>query len=403
MPEFRTAKLIDLPIQFIDGDRSYRYPKKEEFQNDGIPFLNSAAIVDNKIDYNEINFISHEKFTQLSKGKLQPQDIVMTTRGNGIGKVALFNNSEYSTGFINAQMLIVRADSKNFDQGFLFYLLSSATFYEKIWNYASGAAQPQIPIRDLREIEINYPNLPIQRKIADILSAYDDLIEVNGRRIRVLEAMAQSVYREWFGNVDAKSLPRGWEMVKLGDAFETLGGSTPSTKVPEYWEDGDVNWYSPTDLTANKAMFIRASKKQITQEGLKNSSAKMFPRYCVMMTSRATIGVVSINATPACTNQGFITCIPNERVSVYQIYFWILDNKEKIDNVASGATFKEIGRGEFREFDFVVPDETTKKKFDEIMSPIGKQIETLLLANANLRRTRDLLLPRLVSGEVVIE
>jgi len=119
-----------------------------------------------------------------------------------------------------------------------------------------------------------------------------------------------------------------------------------------------------------------------------------------MMTSRATIGVISINTTTACTNQGFITCIPNDRVSVYQIYFWILDNLELIDNVASGATYKEIGRGEFREFDFVIGDKPTNQRFDEIMSPIGRQIEVLLAKNANLRRTRDLLLPRLVSGEV---
>jgi type I restriction enzyme S subunit len=222
------------------------------------------------------------------------------------------------------------------EKDFLYYLfLHQKEFF---YNSAYGAAIQNINTMILRDMEIALPPLPVQRKIAGVLSAYDDLIEVNMRRIRILEQMAQSVYREWFGKVDEKSLPQGWERVKVADAFEILGGSTPSTKVPEYWEGGNINWYSPNDLTANKAMFIRSSGKKITQKGLKNSSVKIFPSYCVMMTSRATIGVVSINTTDACTNQGFITCIPNDQVSVYQIYFWILDNLELIDNVASGAT-----------------------------------------------------------------
>ncbi len=315
------------------------------------------------------------------------------------GKIAQFMGE--GVGFGSTEYYIFREKDGVSDQGYIFYLACSDIIRkpaEKSMFGASGRQRADLGV--VKDVEVPAPPLPVQRKIAVVLSAYDDLIKVNARRIRVLEAMAQSVYREWFGKVDGKSLPRGWDMVKVGDAFGTLGGSTPSTKVPEYWEGGDINWYSPSDLTANKAMFICTSGKKITQEGLKNSSAKMFPPYCVMMTSRATIGVVSINTTTACTNQGFITCIPNDRVSAYQIYYWILDNLELIDSVASGATYKEIGRGEFREFDFVIPDETTKKKFDKILLPIGKQIEILLAKNANLRRTRDLLLPRLVSGEV---
>jgi len=283
---------------------------------------------------------------------------------------------------------------------FLYYVLSLQLDYMK--NISTGAATKFLTKTILDNLEITIPDFNIQRRIADILSAYDDLIENNARRIRILESMAQAIYQEMFGKVDKESLPKGWEATKIANAFEILGGSTPSTQNPEYWEGGDINWYSPSDLTANKAMFIKSSSKKITQAGLKNSSAKMFPAYCVMMTSRATIGVVSINTTEACTNQGFITCIPNERVSLYQIYFWILDNFELIDNVASGATYKEIGRGEFREFDFIVPDKNTKKKFDELINPIGKQIEILLAKNTNLRQTRNLLLPRLVSGEIPV-
>jgi type I restriction enzyme, S subunit len=189
-----------------------------------------------------------------------------------------------------------------------------------------------------------------------------------------------------------------WRSCKLGDVIETLGGSTPSTKNPEYWEDGDITWYTPSDLTANKAMFIRDSSKKITQLGFENSSARMFPPYSVMMTSRATIGVIAINTSGACTNQGFITCIPNDRLSAYHIYFWIEQNREQINNIASGATYKEINRSEFRDILITVPNTEIETLFVEIVGPLCKQIETLHAKNANLRQTRDLLLPRLVGG-----
>ncbi len=231
--------------------------------------------------------------------------------------------------------------------------------------------------------------------------------------------MAQAIYREWFVEFRAPGVklrqatpeeqkvtgknhfPAGWELKRVGDVIETLGGSTPLTKNPEYWEDGDTTWYTPSDLTANKAMFIRDSSKKITRLGFENISARMFPPYSVMMTSRATIGVISINTSEACTNQGFITCIPNDRLSAYHIYFWIEQNRDQIISIASGATYKEINRSEFRDILIAVPEAKVEAQFVEMVGPIGKQIETLHAKNANLRQTRDLLLPRLVGERLL--
>ena len=119
-----------------------------------------------------------------------------------------------------------------------------------------------------------------------------------------------------------------------------------------------------------------------------------------MMTSRATLGVTAINTLPACTNQGFITCVPSGRLSNYQIYFWIEENLEKIISVASGATFKEITKGTFRELPIVIAPPNIHDSFVGAITPLGLQIENLQRENINLRGTRDLLLPKLVSGEV---
>jgi type I restriction enzyme S subunit len=150
-------------------------------------------------------------------------------------------------------------------------------------------------------------------------------------------------------------------------------------------------------------MFISDSAKKITPLGLQKSSARMFLPYSVMMTSRATIGVTAINTKPACTNQGFITCVPNNRISAYQLYFWIEDNKDKIILLASGATFKEINKTTFRSLPMLVADKDTHRHFVETLDPVGKQIENLQAKNETLRHTRNLLLPKLISGEVSVE
>jgi type I restriction enzyme, S subunit len=303
-------------------------------------------------------------------------------------------------------------DYKGNDPLFLSYFLRTLNLAHQ--NVAG--AVPGLNRNALHLLPVSIPPLPTQRKIAAILSTYDDLIENNTRRIAILEQMAQSLYREWFvyfrfpGHEKKRLveselglIPEGWKVKTIGEAIEISGGGTPSTSNLEYWNGGDINWFSPSDLTSAGTMFITNSAKKITNLGLQKSAARMFPTYSVMMTSRATIGVVAINTQPACTNQGFITCIPNEKLSAYQIYFWLEESKEKINTLASGATFKEINKATFRKLPIVIADTTASKQFNEMLLPIGKQIENLIARNAILRQTRDLLLPKLISGEVDVE
>ena len=311
--------------------------------------------------------------------------------------------------WVNNHAHVLRGIPSLADDHYLMHYLQNSD----ISGYVTGTAQPKLSQANLRAFELCLPPLATQRKIAAILSAYDDLIEVNQRRIQILEEMARLIYREWFvhfrfpghekvGMVDSPlgRIPEGWEVKSVGQAIDTLGGGTPSTVKPEYWEGGDVTWFTPSDLTAAGAMFIGECGKKITRLGLERSSAKLFPPHCIMMTSRATIGVTAINRTEACTNQGFIVCVPNDRVSAWQMYYWIEQNREAILGLASGATYKEIGRGEFREFLIVVADHVTNQGFVQAVAPVARLIDNLLGQNRNLRLARDLLLPRLISGEV---
>jgi len=263
-----------------------------------------------------------------------------------------------------------------------------------------------VSLSNQRAMWIHVPPLEEQRRIAGILSAYDDLIENCQRRIRILEEMARSLYREWFvhfrypghesGPLGSSGVPPAWQVSTVAESFSVTGGGTPSTKEPEYWEGGQIQWYSPRDITANNQMFIEDSVGHISEMGLARSSARLFPKGCVMLTSRATIGAVAINTAPACTNQGFITCLPNDKVPLYFMYYWITENVELFQRLASGSTFKEISRGVFKTIEFRQPPHQLVHQFENAVTALADEILVLQRRTANLRQTRDLLLPKLL-------
>jgi type I restriction enzyme, S subunit len=253
----------------------------------------------------------------------------------------------------------------------------------------------------------------MQRRIAAILSAYDELIENSQRRIRILETMARALYREWFVNFrfpghekhplvasPLGEIPEGWEVRAVADAFEVSGGGTPSRKVTEYWEGGTIQWFSPSDLTGAGTMFMDDSSDHITELGLAKSSARLFPARSAMLTSRATIGAIAINTHEACTNQGFITCLPNKHVPLYFLCHWLTENVPRFRRMASGATFKEISRGVFKTIAFLQPRGDLVRRFEDAAAPMAEQALSLQRQIQILRRTRDLLLHRLMAGQV---
>jgi type I restriction enzyme S subunit len=288
---------------------------------------------------------------------------------------------------------------------YLFYNL-------KVLDFASmdvGSAIPSLTTELLKKIEIDLPSLPEQKSIAQILSTIDDKIENNLAINKTLEEMAMALYKHWFVDFgpfqdgefvesELGLIPKGWEVKKIGDVIETLGGGTPSTTKNEYWENGEILWYSPTDLTRENSMYSFDSAKKINTLGLQKSSAKLFPANSLLMSSRATIGLLTINTKEACTNQGFITMLPNEKLTIYQLYFWTIQNMELIISKANGSTFKEISKSNFRDLDIIVANDI--EKYIEESRDIFEQIKNNTLENQTLTQLRDTLLPKLISGEV---
>ena len=255
------------------------------------------------------------------------------------------------------------------------------------------------------------PELVVQRKIADILSAYDDLIENNQRRIAFLEEAARLLYREWFVHFRFPDhervtindgVPEGWEQHTYGTVCQAIGGGTPSTSKPELWNDGDIPWYTPTDVTRNSCLALIDSGRKITEAGLRSSSAKMLPADTVLMTSRASVGFFGIIEEPSCTNQGFINILPNDPRSRMYLLFNLMHRVEEIRSYAGGSTYREISKSKFKALNVALPDSHLLREFEEQTSTMHSQVRTLHTMNQKLAQSRDLLLPRLMSGVVAV-
>ena len=314
------------------------------------------------------------------------------------------------SGICSTDILIINTKNENLvSQSYLHHLIKTQEFTDKATETSSGTKMPRADWKSLEKWGISFPPLPEQTQIANILSAIDDKIENNLAINKTLEDMAMALYKNWFVDfgpfqdgefIDSELglIPKGWEVKIIGNVIDTLGGGTPKTTENSYWENGDILWYSPTDLTRDNAMFSLDSSKRINNLGLLKSSAKLFPPYSLLMSSRATIGALTINTIKASTNQGFITMIPNDNMSVYQLYSWTKWNMDLIISKSNGSTFKEISKANFRSLEIVVGQNI--ELFLRESKNIFDKVENNIQENQSLTKLRDTLLPKLISGEV---
>ncbi|WP_161939912.1 restriction endonuclease subunit S [Dissulfuribacter thermophilus] len=327
-----------------------------------------------------------------------------------IGRVGAYCGSvEICRGrFWASDNTIVARSKEGCDLRYMYYRLLSSS----LRSYAGGAAQPLLTQTILRNVRVKvFRDISLQVRIASILSAYDDLIENNRRRIQLLEQAARLLYKEWFvhfrfpGHEYVKikdGLPEGWEKKTISEVCDTIGGGTPSTKNPAFWEGGDITWVTPTDVTRNDCLALIDSENKITEAGLRSSSARLVPPDTILMTSRASVGFFALMEKEVCTNQGFINIVPHQEWLRMYILYNLLWRVEEIRSHAGGTTYKEINKGRFRKLKIVVPTKAVAQEFNDITYQILQQIRTLKKQQLALAKARDLLLPRLMNGEITI-
>ena len=380
-----------------------------DYSESGTPIIMPKDMIDGKISHSNLVFVGEEHTKRLCRHQVHSGNLMVARKGDVRKCVFITENEEgWMTG---SDCLKVALKEDVCHSKFIYYQLRSPFIGRWLEKISIGATMPSINTGLLSGIELMLPPLKTQKRIADILSAYDDLIENNQKQIKLLEEAAQRLYKQWFidlrypGHETTKivdGLPEGWKKRIISEVCETIGGGTPSTSKQEYYHNGKIPWATPTDLTKNDSLVLLDTEKKITEEGLKHSSAKLLPCNSILMTSRASIGYFAICDFPVCTNQGFISCIPYNSDMFYYLLFNLMCRVDEIKGKATGSTFLEITKREFRNMEIVVPSESLLKKFSKIIEPVVNKIRTVKKEIVGLTQSRDRLLPKLMNGEIKV-
>lgn len=371
--------------------------------------LRTSDIREGKINLENLNCVTKEVYEKWTRrGKLQKGDVIFT-REAPLGEVGLVR--EEKNYFLGQRLVLFRANNKMCDGRFLMYSLLWHDNKQAIISKGVGSTVAHLRVPECENIEIKVPDLDVQHRIADILSAYDDLIENNQKQIKLLEEAAQRLYKEWFvdlrfpGHENTKivdGVPEGWRVASIADICDTVGGGTPSTKIQSYYEKGDILWVTPTDITRNFSLALLDTEKKITPEGLKNSSAKMLPAETILMTSRASVGFFGMCKYEVCTNQGFISCIPKRENLQMYLLFNLKSRVEEIRQKAGGSTYLEISKTVFRELKIILPKDEVLAEYQKNVHDIFDEIYCRTEMIKSLVDMRNRVLPKLMSGEVEV-
>ncbi len=364
-------------------------------------------------DYNSLEEIKKEVVR--SNDYLRNGDIVFV-RSNGnkelVGRCMLIKNPEspvtYSGFCIRARL----NDTKKHNPVFFTYLFKSSDFRKAMTGSAVGANIQNLSQGRLSACEVRIPNYDLQVRIADILSAYDDLIENNQKQIKLLEEAAQRLYKEWF--VDLRfpghkttpiidGVPQGWEEYAIAELCERINaGGTPSRRNKNYWDNATIKWYKTQEL---QDCWLIDSDEKISVEGQSNSSAKFFPKNTILMAIYAspTLGRLGVLDSEATCNQAALCLKADEtKISWQWLYEKLYELRDHYNGIARGAGQQNISGEVVKQTIVLCPTKRIMDKYTQIVAPLFEKRRILQKQNIRLTEARDSLLPKLMSGELEV-
>lgn len=372
--------------------------KVECFVPSGFPIIDGANLKGYKVTDNITKFVTEEKARSLSRSIAHRGDVIVTISGT-IGQIAYIpEDSLYDEYLCSQRQFRVSFDSSMVYVPYLVFYFHTFEGQNKILSFANQTGVPALsqPLKNFKKIRLCLPSLQEQRRIASIVETINDKIENNIKINDNLEQQAQSYFQELFvDNADPE-----WTTGTISDLGTVVGGSTPSKAKPEYYTESGIAWITPKDLSINKSKFVSHGENDITELGLRNSSASIMPEGTVLFSSRAPIGYIAIAAGEVTTNQGFKSVVPKPEIGTPFVYFFLKNTLPVIEGMASGSTFKEVSGSTMKNVPAVIPDAETLAKFSDFCAPIFAQQRILEEQNQSLATLRDNLLPKLMSGEI---
>ena len=306
-------------------------------------------------------------------------------------------------------MALIRPDPEKVYPKFLhYYFLSSSWRREVEGSIISGATVDRIPLTKVPDFAVDFPSLTEQQIIADILSQYDSLIENNRRRIDLLEQAARELFKEWFvrfrfpghEHIGAQDdIPVGWTQGAISDLGSVITGKTPSKKDSTNFGE-EVPFIKTPDMHGN--VIVITTQESLSERGANSQPSKLIPARSILVSCIGTVGVTSMNAVPAHTNQQINSLVPAKDSLRYFAFFALAALKTRLEAMGGGATMANVNKSKFEGLPVVVPPESLLLSFSDYVLPMFDQIEKLAVTNIRLVKARDLLLPKLMSGEIAV-
>lgn len=361
----------------------------------GVRVISAKNVHDGKLDnLDSIRCVTKEIYEKWMKEDIQRNDILLASEGASMGESMLWESDEKIV--LGQRLFCLRCDSSVLNPYYLAMYMRTPEYQAELVNHATGTSVLGLRQPALLRTKVRYLPIESQNMIGNLYRVILARIDNNKKINDNLEQQARAYFQELF--VDSSDST--WTLGTVSDLGAIVGGSTPSKAKPEYYTEDGIAWITPRDLSINKAKFISHGENDITELGLKNSSASIMPEGTVLFSSRAPIGYIAIASGEVTTNQGFKSVVPKPEIGTAYVYYFLKHNLPVIEGMASGSTFKEVSGSTMKNVPAVIPDTETLSRFNDFCAPIFIQQRILEEQNQSLAALRDSLLPKLMSGEL---
>ncbi len=418
------------------------------------PYIRLVDVDNNVLRKTKIQYLRSETQKVISRYIVNSNDVCLAIVGHTIG-VVFYIEDEFDGANLTENAARITNFNEDVNSKFVFYYLCSPAGKQEILSRKVGSAQGKLPMYNIKSFEINLPDKEIQDVIVNHIDCITNKIELNRQINQTLEQMAQTLFKSWFidfdpvidnalkaGNPipdvlkekaerrqalgdkrkplpkDIQSLfpnafvfneeldrwvPKGWRVGCISDIADVIGGGTPSTKVEEYFCKDGISWLSPKDLSGYEWKYISKGATDITELGLKQSSAKLMPKGSVLFSSRAPIGYVAIAENEVSTNQGFKSLVPINGMCSEYLFYFLKQNINDIEAIATGSTFKEVSGTALKNFEILIPSDEILNAYDNVTKDNNDKRLLNQKEVESLTKLRDTLLPKLIKGELRVK
>ena len=392
---------------------------QSDYSGDGTPVIMPKDFANGIISIDSIARVSGDHVNRLKQYIVKPGDIIYSRRGD-VGRCALITSDNdgwlCGTGCIKVELNRALADPS-----YIFYRLYNQDTFNWVQQHAVGAIMPNINTSIVSEIPIKLPSLPIQRKIAAVLTALDDKIALNRRINDKLEAMAKRLYDYWFVQFDfpdengrpykssggkmvwnetlKREIPAGWEVANISKVADILPGGTPSKANQEYW-NGDIPFFGPTDCS--NEIFQLSTAEYITQMGLNNCSSLLYPEKTIIITARGSVGKLIVVGRPMAMNQSCYAIKPKQIEQYSYLHYLTRQLIDILKHKETGSVFKSITTSDIEHSFLSIASKHWIDIYSQRIAPVFEQIKCNTIEIASLTSLRDRLLPLLMNGQVEV-